>query len=159
MPTTRGIAITLLPQLAPVTVPEYVDPADLKVRSMGALTTTVAGDGGNEPVVTVHVPTYQSTKFWILYMIAGSHENDSMFYCKLFVDGKHAVSWGCSKEDGFRGNVMFDLLDPVSRNVFGEASPFIMDTGNHVLEILVFRAKGRRSIQTFVQPSMGWGNR
>ena len=60
-------------------------------------------------VVTVYVPTYPSSQFWLRYSIAPPYPPKALYYFKLFLNGKCVVSWGCGEKDGYRGKTVFGL--------------------------------------------------
>ena len=157
MPTYRSITISLVSQFDILVIPEYEPPKTPLDPFLNAPTLVNADCS----VVSVYVPTYPSSQFWICYSISPPYPPNILYYFKLFINGNHIVSWGCGKEDGYEGKTMFGLFSPgpspfphseIERRAlcFGpnhsNSSVFTWDNLNDVLEVKVFRSKGRKKI-------------
>ena len=108
-------------------------------------------------LVSVYIPAYPSSQFWIRYSIAPPYPPKALYYFKLFLKGTCIVSWGCGEEDGYEGRTMFGLYDSgdywmgeigIERRVlcFGRgAKPGenVAVDPKDVMEIKIYRAKGR----------------
>ena len=105
MPTYRSITISITSQFDICQLPEYAPPAstDDPFSTLPALLNPELS------LVTVYLPTYPSSQFWLRYSIAPPYPPKAMYYFKLFLNGKCVVSWGCGEEDGYRGRTVFGL--------------------------------------------------
>lgn len=104
-------------------------------------------------------------RFWIRYSIdEAAIAISPWYYFKLFMNGRHVTSWGANSATRPSGQVMRGLFDPSERWNYKEngtvykkngteARPFFFskegeersaaDDGG-LIEVLVFRARGRR---------------
>ena len=157
MPTYRSITISLVSQFDILVIPEYEPPKTPLDPFLNAPKLINA----DHSVVSVYVPTYPSSQFWLCYSISPPYPPDILYYFKLFINGDHVISWGCGKEDGYEGKTTFGLFHPgpspfphseIERRVFcfepnpSHGSNFTVDNLNDVLEVRVFRSKGRKQI-------------
>ncbi|CAF9916262.1 hypothetical protein IMSHALPRED_003023 [Imshaugia aleurites] len=160
MPTYRSITISLISQFDILTIPEYAPPTTPTDPFSNAPTLV----NPDHSLVSVYIPTYPSSQFWLSYSISPPHPPQLLYYFKLYLNGNPVVSWGCGEDDDYRGKTMFGLFKPslspglakgaaLQRRVlcFG---PDIAGLDNHgvdnlgdVLEIKVFRSKGRKRIK------------
>ena len=145
----------LVSQFDILTIPEYAPP--LHPNDPFAPSPTLIDD--DQSVVSVYIPTYPSSQFWLSYIISPPYPPNALYYFKLFQNGACVVSWGCGKEDGYRGKTMFGLFDS-EQSWFGEngiekrAFCFAGENGGagrmrsnnlgDVMEVKVYRSKGRR---------------
>jgi hypothetical protein len=104
-------------------------------------------------------------RFWIRYsIIEAAAAISPWYYFKLFMNGRHIISWGANSTMRRSGQVMRGLFDPserwnykdngtVFKNNGTEARPFFFakEDANRtaaedggLIEVLVFRARGRR---------------
>lgn len=159
MPTYRSITISLVSQFDILTIPEYAPPS----TSIDPFSQTPVLVDPNQSLVSVYVPTYPSSQFWLSYSISPPHPPHALFYFKLFLNDSHVVSWGCGEEEEFKGRAMFGLYcagesrlgkSGIEKRVFCFAGE---DYGNgqlrgnrdrlmDVMEVKVYRAKGRKRI-------------
>ncbi|KAK4693180.1 hypothetical protein P7C71_g4170, partial [Lecanoromycetidae sp. Uapishka_2] len=162
MPTYRSITLSLVSQFDILTIPEYAPPATPNDPFSNAPTLINA----KHSLVSVYIPTYPASQFWLSYSISPPHPPKALYYFKLYIDSNHIVSWGCGEEDGFKGKTMFGLFDSsvgganvrqsmIERRVLCFApeaghhsnSRFGSDNLGEVMEIKVFRSKGRKRVQ------------
>ena len=157
MPTYRSITISLVSQFDILTIPEFAPPSN----PADPFSPTPVLIEPNQSLVSVYVPTYPSSQFWLSYSISPPHPPHALFYFKLFLNDSHVVSWGCGKEDEFKGRTMFGLYRAgeyqqgkpgIEKRVFCFASE---DSGSRkgfgsrdrlgdVMEVRVYRARGRK---------------
>ena len=135
MPTFRSITINLVSQFDILTIPEYFpltpapspSPSDpftakpvtstndqncyeIKYDNHVYLTDSLYSHSSPNPEAVVYIPLYPHSQFWLNYSIAPPQPPGSLFYFKLFIDGRHAVSWGVGEEEKFQGKTMFGLF-------------------------------------------------
>ena len=116
--------------------------------------------------ISVFVPNYPRSQFWPAYSIEGPHPPGLLYYFKLFLHGRHIVSWGCGEEDGYEGKAMFGIfrhqsgkraeswafcfgpddrdVTPVRRGGLREQ----LDHSRDAMEIRVYRSRGRTRVPT-----------
>ncbi|MCJ1468571.1 hypothetical protein MMC07_007200 [Pseudocyphellaria aurata] len=160
MPTYRSITISLVSQFDIMTIPEYAPPTAPK-KSSSALPVLVNPDLS---VVSVYIPTYPSSQFWISYSISPPHPPKALYYFKLFLHGSCVVSWGCGEEDGHKGRTMFAMFNSSEMHMgnpllerralsFGTEAVSVADA--NYMEIRVYRSKERTRIEPQVQDFQG----
>ena len=162
MPTYRNITTTLVSQFDILIIPEYEPPKTPTDPFLNAPTLI----DYDHSLVSVYVPTYPSSQFWLQYSISPPHPPRMLYYFKLYLNGSHVVSWGCGNDEGYEGKTMFGLFDPgpspfnhsqIQRRAFCFGSDLVhgyahgSDNLNDALEIRVFRSKGRRRINPQIQ--------
>ncbi|KAI9812161.1 MAG: hypothetical protein M1827_004827 [Pycnora praestabilis] len=195
MPTYRSITLSLISQFDMLTIPEYAPPTHSP-----STTATVPPNlsSSNDPtanltntttttmipfpptlinpalsLVSIYIPTYANSQFWLRYSIAAPHPPHALYYFKLFIDNTHIVSWGCGEGNQWRGKCMFGLFDggedwmrerSVEKRIFRFARDDVGGGGNgesreeggtkegSVMEIRVFRAKGRVRVGKVLEP-------
>jgi len=157
MPTYRSITTSIISQHGIFSLPEYPPPA-VPNDPFSTLPTLCDQERG---LVSVYIPTYPSSQFWIRYSIAPPYPPRALYYFKLFLKGNCVLSWGCGEEDGYEGRTMFGLYDSgdcwmgetgVERRIlcFGRGVKLGEDTAvdpDDVMEIRIYRAKGRMRIK------------
>ena len=158
MPTYRSITISLVSQFDIRLIPEFEPPKTPKDPFLN----TPALVNHDNSLVSVYIPTYPLSQFWLCYSIMPPYPPSMLYYFKLFINGSHIVSWGCGKDDNYEGKTVFGLFDaspspfqkaPIRRRVlcFGPET----ENGNKhasnnlgdVIEVRVFRSKGRKRIK------------
>ncbi|MCJ1307106.1 hypothetical protein MMC25_000752 [Agyrium rufum] len=168
MPTYRNISVSLVSQFDILTIPEYAPPSApnlLEVPSSPSKATSQSNVPlpslrGDDHVVSVYIPSYPSSQFWVTYRIdppaAGTELSGIEYYFKLFLNKTHLVSWGCGAQDGFKGKTMFGIFraeghGKAMRKIFCFGGERDLWAGraelNDVLEIRVYRAGGRKQIR------------
>lgn len=170
MPTYRSITISLISQFDILTIPEFAPP------------TTPTDPFSNAPtlvnpahsLVSVYIPTYPSSQFWLSYSISPPHPPKSLYYFKLYLNGNCIVSWGCGEDNDYRGKTTFGLFKPrrtsglakgatMERRVLcfrpdiGPGGHPTLDNLRDVMEVRVFRSKARKRIQPEVNPLQSAG--
>ena len=160
MPTYRSITLSLISQYDILVIPEFPPPsvpADPFSASPQLIDTA-------RSIVSTYIPTYPSSQFWVAYSIAPPHPPNALYFFKLFINGAEVVSWGCGEEDEFKGKTMYTLsLTPtvIGKPVyerqafcFGKAGQQRQPKGamDDVMEVRVFRSKGRKRIVPEPQP-------
>ena len=114
MPTYRNLTFSLISQFDILTIPEYAPPLTSTSSSSDPFTTEKTPSAPllvdpSRSTVSVYVPTYPSSQFWLSYSISPPHPPGLLYYFKLLINGDVVVSWGCGEEDGYRGKTMFGL--------------------------------------------------
>lgn len=174
MPTYRTITISLVSQFDIMTIPEYEPP---KVPNDPFSEAPVLVDAAKS-LVSVYIPTYPSSQFWIYYSIAPPYPPKALFYFKLFLNGSCVVSWGCGERDDYKGRTMFAMSDSgqswmgqpvIERRAMCFVSPEEAASPVHasnsfedVMELKVYRSKGRKRIQPILEslgPASGGSNK
>lgn len=164
MPTYRSITISLISQFDILIIPEYAPPTTPTDPFSNAPTLV----NPDHSLVSVYIPTYPSSQFWLSYSISPPHPPKLLYYFKLYLNGNPVVSWGCGEDDDYRGKTMFGLFKPgrssglakgatLQRRVLCFGSD-IASVDNHalhnlsdVMEIKVFRSKGRKRMRPDLQ--------
>lgn len=160
MPSYRSITLSLISQYDILTIPEYAplraSSGDPFVQSSNPVLIDAA-----KSLVSVYIPRYAGSQFWLRYSISPPHPPRALYYFKLFLNGTEIVSWGCGKEDEYKGKTMWALDDTgvrwmgeraIERRVlcFGPDEDAIVkpdkveDDLAQVMEVRVYRAKGRK---------------
>ncbi len=162
MPNYRSITISLLSQFDVLTIPEFPPPAVAK-DPFATSPTLISSD---QSLVSVYIPTYPCSQFWLNYSIAAPHPPKAFYYFKLYINGGCVISWGCGEEDGYKGKTMFGLYDSgevyfgqrvVEKRILsfssenGLVADNTVDDPKKVMEVKVFRSKGRKRIQPHVE--------
>lgn len=148
MPTYRKITIALVSQRDLKIIPEFPPP----VSTQDSASTLPPHVNRQQSVVSVFIPTYSGSQFWISYSIAPPYPPQALYYFKLFLDGACIVSWGCGKEDEFKGETMFGLYESeVKKEGESEIQKRVLcfrdgheGSDDDILEIKVYRCRGRR---------------
>lgn len=159
MPTYRSITISLVSQFDILTIPEYAPPS----TSTDPFSETPTLVDPGQSLVSVYVPTYPSSQFWLSYSISPPYPPHALFYFKLFLNNTHVVSWGCGAEDEYKGKTMFGVYCAgdsrlgkvgIEKRVFCFASEEYgsgkvdgsRERLGDVMEVRVYRARGRKRI-------------
>ena len=160
MPTYRSITLCLISQFDILTIPEFAPPSTPNDPFSNAPTLI----DPEHSVVSVYIPTYPASQFWLSYSISPPNPPKLLYYFKLYINGKHIVSWGCGEEESYKGKTMFGLYDssqgngalkqslferrvlcfrPETRSVQSE----VPENPSDFMEIKVFRSKGRMRVK------------
>lgn len=107
MPTFRSITTSLRSQLGFLIIPEFAPPPG----SNDALGTAQPSQSQDDSVVTVYVPQYACSHFYIMYSVSGPHPKGAYYFFKLFVNGKSVTSWSIGEKDYFNGKMEFALFE------------------------------------------------
>lgn len=148
MPTYRSITASLVSQFDLMVIPEYPPPENRQDHD-STLPTLISEELS---LISVFIPTYSGSQFWISYSIAPPYPPKALFYFKLFLNGASVVSWGCGKDDGYKGKTVFGLYksdadeegeSSIQKRIlcFREES---RGSDDDILEMKVYRCKGRR---------------
>ena len=148
MPTYRSITASLVSQFDLMVIPEY-PPPETRQDHHSTLPTLISEELS---LISVFIPTYSGSQFWISYSIAPPYPPKALFYFKLFLNGACVVSWGCGKDDGYKGKTVFGLYKSdadeegesgIQKRIlcFREES---RGSDDDILEMKVYRCKGRR---------------
>ena len=122
-----------------------------------------------EATVSVFIPFYPSSQFWLSYSVIPPHPPGSLYYFKLYIKGKEMVSWGCGEEDDYRGRTMFGMYaarggERLERRSLCFGSEDCYDPsgwGRETcdIEVKVFRARERirigAEVQNFTRSEIG----
>ena len=159
MPTYRSITTSLVSQFDICNIPEFTPPA----APNDPFSTPPPLVDIHRSLVSVYIPIYPESQFWLSYSISPPNPPKLLYYFKLYINGRHIVSWGCGADDDFRGKTMFGLFDStridgnVRRSFYerrvlcftSEAETVqngVSDSLSGLMEIKVFRSKGRKRI-------------
>ncbi|KAL9101786.1 MAG: hypothetical protein Q9163_002982 [Psora crenata] len=156
MPTYRSITLSLISQYDILTIPEYAPPASPN----DPFTTAPTLVDTDQSLVSVYIPTYPSSQFWLSYSISPPHPPKLLYFFKLYIQGQEIVSWGCGEDDEYQGKTMFGLYDTGftkgNKPVVERRALCFADAGGHadgppgslsnVMEVRVFRSKGRKRV-------------
>lgn len=164
MPTYRSITTSLVSQFDICSIPEFTPPAapNDPFSTPPPLIDTVRS------LVSVYIPIYPASQFWLSYSISPPNPPELIYYFKLYINGRSIVSWGCGANDDFKGKTMFGLFDSTQRRGTLRQSFFerrvlcfspeaetgqseIPDSLSDVMEVKVFRSKGRKRIEPELQ--------
>lgn len=166
MPTYRSISISLISQFDILTIPEFLPPKDRTSQTSNTSIDASSSDRATSEdpensVVSVYVPAYPRSQFWISYSIAPPYPPKGLFYFKLFLNGAHVVSWGVSEKENYAGKTMFGLFNStcgplgyadLEKRAFCFGNPVVREeVAQDVLEIRIFRSKGRKRRERIVQ--------
>ena len=107
------MTISLTSQFDMLTIPEYYPPS----VPPDPFTESPTFVDKSTSCISVYIPTYPSSQFWLSYKAAAPHPvGATYYYFKLFINGRCVVSWGCGKEEGYKsltvhqiGKLRFDL--------------------------------------------------
>ena len=172
MPTYRSLTLSLISQFDMLTIPEYAPPSTPPDPFTDSSNIPALVDP-SKALVSVFIPIYPSSQFWISYNILPLHAPGLLYYFKLLINGKCIVSWGCGEEDGYKGvqsfwgnfayfqadlligKTMFSLYGrpgkrEIERRILafgppsdGERAPELHED---FMEVRVYRSKGRRRV-------------
>lgn len=161
MPTYRSITIAVVSQLDIYNLPEYPPPS-APTDPFSSPPTLINEE---RALVSVYIPTFPGSQFWISYSIAPPYPPKALYYFKLYLKGKCVVSWGCDEGHGYRGRTMFALYES-GENCMGESSlerrifcfntpekkeSLVPDDRSSLMEIKIYRAKARQRIRPPVE--------
>ncbi|KAA6408016.1 MAG: hypothetical protein FRX48_08367 [Lasallia pustulata] len=153
----------LVSQFDILTIPEYAPP--LHPNDPFFPSPLLINDEAS--LVSVYIPSYPSSQFWLSYNISPPYPPNALYYFKLFHNGASVVSWGCGEENGYRGKTMFGLFESeqswygehgIEKRAFcfatedGGASRMRSDNLGDVMEVRVYRSKGRRRTEPEMTP-------
>ena len=168
MPTYRSITLATVSQFDILNIPEYPPPKNPKDPFSDSPTLLVSDKG----VASVYIPTYPNSRFWLCYSISPPYPPKAFYYFKLYLNGVCVQSWGCGEEDKYKGKTMFGVFDS-GEVFFGERAVekrnlcFVseesavkkvdkvkdfIDSSKDVMEVKVFRSKGRKRIRPEMEP-------
>lgn len=152
MPTYKNITVSLRSS-AHETAPllEFPPPPHLPVPIEDPADSTAA----------VYVLSSPGLAFWIAYHVKPPVPPETQYFLfKLFMDGRHVVSWSVGEEDGWRGKTMFGLFENeewkggVEKRAFAFAAgreegevDVRTDHESRFLEVQVLRASARKRVQ------------
>ncbi|KAI9737483.1 MAG: hypothetical protein M1834_009638 [Cirrosporium novae-zelandiae] len=149
MPTYRSITLSLISQFDILTIPEFPSPQNAYLPLEDPFSSDGASSNISQvhPTITVYIPLYPSSQFWLKYSISPPHPPSQLYYFKLFILNKHVVSWGCGEEEKYNGKTMFALFDAGemwtgARNMERRMLCFGECAGD--MEVRVYRAKCRK---------------
>ncbi|KAH7047419.1 hypothetical protein B0J12DRAFT_700481 [Macrophomina phaseolina] len=117
----------------------------------------VAVEDAAAATAAVYVLASPGLAFWIAYHVKPPVPPEARFFVfKLFMEGRHVVSWGVGEEEGWRGTTMFGLFEEsawkggVEKRAFafgGRGMGAGEDHESRVLEVRVLRARARVRVQ------------
>ncbi|KAI9891117.1 MAG: hypothetical protein M1814_003316 [Vezdaea aestivalis] len=139
MPIYKAITVTLISQYDVKPIPEF--PAS-------------ASTTPTKSTKTVYIPARPASQFWIYYNVAQPIPPKQIFYFKLFLNGKHATSWGVGKDENWTGKTMF-AVQPIRAGSTGSSDREAWDKMafcfgdkqmDALIEMRVYRARSRTAI-------------
>ena len=171
MPTFRSITTSLVSQFDICDVPEFTPPAALN----DPFSTPPPSIDTDRALVSVYIPIYPTSRFWLSYSISPPNPPKLLYYFKLYINGRSIVSWGCGADNDFQGRTMFGLFEriQIDGNVrksyferrllcFGSEDESVQNeipkSLSGLMEIKVFRSNGRKRIEPEIkdyQSSLG----
>ncbi|MCJ1436793.1 hypothetical protein MMC27_006175 [Xylographa pallens] len=146
MPGYRSITLGVISQYDCLQLPEYPPrtPPDDPFTNRPTLISST------EALVSVYIPSYPGSTFWLSYSVSAPHPPKALYYFKLSLNGDHVASWGCGEQEGYAGKTMFGLYRAAEGGIERRAFSFAEQDGpgkgphGEMMEIKVYRAKGRR---------------
>ena len=153
MPSYRSISVSLISQFDIKTIPEFaVVEQELGPRNEANSTTPRLDETFLGPHVTIYVPMYTGSQFWIQYSVALPVPRDSFFFFKLVINGRPITSWGVGEEEQWKGKAMYSLENQSAKVSYRQwrRKPFFFgeEDINGMIELRVFRANGRMPIHS-----------
>jgi hypothetical protein len=159
MPCLRNITVGLVSALGVQEIPELVQDVPSLLGGIedpfSPTPTTANYINHDAHRVSVFVPTYPNSQFWLQYDVDPSEDTAILYYFNLFVNGACVVSWGCGEEDNFEGKTMYGLFKGKDgfneRRVMTftserELNPRMRPAVNDVIEVQAFRARARKRV-------------
>ncbi|MCJ1244100.1 hypothetical protein MMC30_001298 [Trapelia coarctata] len=154
MPTYLNLTLALISQYDAMSLPEFQPPASSPNDPFNSHPALISE---SQPIVSVYIPTYPCSTFWLSYTIAPPHPPKILYYFKLFINGTHIVSWGCGEKENYTGKTMFGLfrgpLGVLERGMlsFSSEDDAGRSMSSEMMEVRVYRSKGRRKIEPKVE--------
>ncbi|KAI1497137.1 hypothetical protein F5X99DRAFT_31939 [Biscogniauxia marginata] len=188
MPYFRGIEVSIIASYEAQKLPEYPHPdgssvrlmrtgaalEDLRNRDHSSLSSASPGSTDADPTrqkkinprVSVYIPSLPGEQFWLRYIVNQSPPPSRCIFFKMYMNGRHIVSWGIDTNNRSTGSVTRALYEPGDR--WGDAAGgFEMGTvgietryfhfmlgldkksiaeDGGLIEVQVFRCKGRKRV-------------
>ncbi|RDW83289.1 hypothetical protein BP5796_04780 [Coleophoma crateriformis] len=179
MPIYKGVQLSIVSQWELKIHPEFPNPDISRFKNsptaqkQSPTNSSSANASGSEedikldrqPDISVYVPSLPGARFWLRYTIlAPQAAACSLWYFKLFMNGRHVSSWGINTRKQTTGQVMRALFEPSDRWNYRENSILYKNNGTEcrpfffsneaedrsaasdggLIEVQVFRAKGRK---------------
>ncbi|KAI2602417.1 hypothetical protein GGR54DRAFT_645042 [Hypoxylon sp. NC1633] len=186
MPSFRGIEIYVVASSCVKKLPEFPHPDASSVRlTRIASHPTQSGNGGPidsspsvspscpasdptrqkkvNPCISVYIPSSPGDQFYLEYLVNHSSPPSRFVFFKMFIDGRHTVSWGIDTNNCSSGTVTRSLFKPGHRSenkngntatgietryfhfVHGLNHTRVAEDGG-LIEVQVFRCRGRSCI-------------
>lgn len=102
MPNYRSLTLSLISQYDILTIPEFAPRSIIPDPFTDSSNFPTLVDPSAD-IVSVYIPTYPSSRFWLTYSVSPPFSPGLLFYFKLYINGSCVVSWGCGEEDGYKG--------------------------------------------------------
>ena len=153
MPGYRSITLGVISQYDCLQLPEYPP----RQPPEDPFTTRPTLISPSEALVSVYIPSYPGSNFWLSYSISTPHPPRALYYFKLSINGNPVANWGCGEQEGYAGKTMFGLYrgadGGIERRAFGFAEQDGPGKGpnGEMMEIKVYRAKGKRTIMPEIE--------
>lgn len=169
MPVYRSISLKLHSQFDIETFPEYVPRPRSFYLARGIPNTpksTPAFDDATTSTCSVYIRAFPNSQFWLSYAVFPPVPEDQHFLFKLFINGKHLVSWSTGKDEKWKGKTMFALFEVddgegkkgfekrvlcFAKESEGRGSLEECFDEEKCLEVRVYRALGRERVEREVQ--------
>jgi len=154
MPTYLNLTLALISQYDAMSLPEFQPPTSEPNDPFSSHPALISE---SQPIVSVYIPAYPCSTFWLSYTISPPHSPEVLYYFKLFINGTHIVSWGCGEKENYTGKTMFGLfrgpLGTLERRMFSFTSEDVArrSMSSEMMEVKVYRSKGRRRIEPVVE--------
>ena len=147
MPTFQNVRVALCNDHDAHGIPEFKD----------------SSQGVQSSAFDVYAPIYHGSHLHVRYNILPPQPINSYFLFKLFVNGRHFVSWGAGPEDAYKGKVSFGLFDGgeserghtiIEKKALAFSQAWRMDSDRRqgLLEVKVHRANARRRVIKELKP-------
>ncbi|MDI1486748.1 MAG: hypothetical protein OHK93_006009 [Ramalina farinacea] len=157
MPSYRSITLSLRVPANCKEVAEYEPPPPTSYHPPSTNQANIHDPFVSPPVTLLDVPRsivsvytliHDNSNFWLQYSIAPPYPPNALYYFKLFISGTEVASWGCGEEDGWRGCTMWGIFAGDDGRM--ERRDFFWgkqtDGGTSLMEVRVFRARGRKRV-------------
>ncbi|KAI0598121.1 hypothetical protein F4775DRAFT_556583 [Biscogniauxia sp. FL1348] len=138
MPYFRGIELSIIASYEAQSLPEYPHPDGSSVRllrtgaaledlqdadrpslqpsaSSGSTDTDPTRQKKVNPRVSVYIPSLPGEQFWLRYSVNQSPPPSRCIFFKMYMNGRHIVSWGVDTNNRTSGSVTRALYEPGDR--------------------------------------------
>ncbi|KAI5919101.1 hypothetical protein F4810DRAFT_520724 [Camillea tinctor] len=187
MPSFRGIELSVIASHEAQKVPEYPHPDASSVRLLRTSTTLEDLQDGHHsswrpssgntdtdptrqkkvnPRVSVYIPSLPGEQFWLRYSVNQSPPPSRCIFFKMYMNGRHIVSWGIDTNNRTSGSVTRALYEAGDRwgdavtsleletvgietryfhFMLGLDKQSVAEDGG-LIEVQIFRCKGRKRV-------------
>jgi len=111
MPEYRSIKFALHSPSEVSPISEFSPLPQEHYISRGVVRTVPKHRDESSSTCSVYVPVSEGSMFWIAYSISPPIPDGHYFLFKLYINGRHILSWSTGKEEGWTGKTMFGLYE------------------------------------------------